>query len=87
MTKSSHLEDESSRSQHMPKPFKLRYTLRIPQLKTSNLTEKRSVEISPIGRSVINRYGFPLLTCRTQGSSACFRRKQKLNLRRRGGVN
>ena len=84
---SSHPEGESSRSQLMPKPFKLRCMLHIPQLKASNLTEKRSVEISPIGHSVINRYGLPLLTCRTQGTPACFCRKQKPNLRRRGGVN
>ena len=48
-TKSSHPGDESSQFQPLPKPFKLRCTLRIPRLKTSNLTAKHSVEISPIG--------------------------------------
>ena len=48
-TKSPHLGDESLQFQPMPKPFKLRCTLRIPRLKTSNLTAKHSVEISPIG--------------------------------------
>jgi len=48
-TKSSHPEDESSRSQPTPKPFKLLCTLHIPQSKVSNSTAKRSVEILPIG--------------------------------------
>ena len=86
-TKSSHPEDESSRSQPMPKPFRLRCMLRIQQLKTYNSTAKRSVEISPTGHFIINRSSFRLLTCHTQGTSTYFCRKKKLNLRRCGGLN
>lgn len=43
----------------MPKPFRLRWTLCVLELKAFNLTAKRSVEISPIGYFVIYRMRLP----------------------------
>jgi len=63
MIKSSRLVDESLQSQHMPKPFRRPWTLHISQLKTSNSTVKRTVEILHIGYFGVGRCGFPLLTC------------------------
>lgn len=83
---SSHLVGEYWQSRHTPKPFRLHWTLRIPQSTTFNLTAKRTVEILLIGCLGIKIYAFILLTCYTQGSSTCFRRNKRLNLRRRGGV-
>jgi len=84
--KLSHPVGECSRSRRMPKPFRLHWTQRIPQLTTFKWMAKRTAEISPIGCPGIDRCGFTLLTCHTQGSSTCFRRNKGSDLRRRGGI-
>ena len=84
--KSSHLVGECSQSRRMPKPFRLHWTQRIPQLITFKWMAKRTAEISPIGCPGVNRCGSTLLTCHTQSSSTCFRRNNGSDLRKRGGV-
>ena len=84
--KLSHPVGECSRSRRMPKPFRLHWTQRIPQSTTFKWMAKRTAEISPTGCPGIDRCGFTLLTCHTQGSSTCFHRNQEFDLRRRGGI-